>query len=94
MNNKIQDRFEKLGEKLDIPREAILDVPKITIISNTEVTIENHKGIMLFEREEIKIRTSIGTLSILGQDFEIIFIGGTTMVLNGKFKAVGYLGDE
>ena len=55
MESKINRGKEVLVEKLDLPKDVLLNVPKIIVIGRNEVTIENHKGIMLFEREKIKI---------------------------------------
>lgn len=85
---------EFIAQKLDIPKDSILDLPKITVVSNSEITIENHKGITVFEKEEIKVKTSVGILEILGDNFEISYVGGNTIVLNGRFNAIGYKKDE
>lgn len=90
LNNKLQNATERLADKLDIPREVIMDIPKITVVSNNEITIENHKGIILFEKEMVKVKSSIAIITILGGDFEIIFVGGSTIVLTGKFKSIEY----
>lgn len=52
MESKINRGKEVLVEKLDLPKDVLLNVPKIIVIGRNEVTIENHKGIMLFEREK------------------------------------------
>ncbi|HAG44318.1 MAG TPA: sporulation protein YqfC, partial [Clostridium sp.] len=44
----------------------------------------------LFEKEVVKVKSSIAVITILGEDFEIIFVGGSTIVLTGKFKAIEY----
>jgi len=80
--------------KLDLPREMILDLPKVTIISNSEFSIENHKGVIYFGESEIRIRTSIGIVNILGSNFEIVFVGGSTIALSGKFKSVVFKENE
>ena len=55
MESKFNRGKEILVEKLDLPKDVLLDVPKIIVIGRNEVTIENHKGIMIFERDKIKI---------------------------------------
>lgn len=91
MQNKLQKGAENIANKLDIPKDALLNIPKIMITGNNEVTIENHKGIVLFESYEVKVKSSIGVIQVLGENFEIIFVGGSTIVLSGKIKAVGYV---
>ena len=92
MESKWNRAKMKLAEGLEIPSDVILSTPKITISSNNEISIENHKGIIAFEREYIKINSKIGTITINGKDFEIAFIGGQTIVIQGEFKSVIYEG--
>ncbi len=94
----LSDKLRKVKEtvigKLDLPREMVLDLPKVTIISNSEISIENHKGVIFFGESQIKIRTSIGIVNISGENFEIIFVGGSTIALSGRFKSVVFDDNE
>lgn len=81
---------EIISSKLDLPRDVIMDIPKIIITGNSEITIENHKGIVIFSENQVKVNSGIGLVSIYGNNFEIIFMGGTTIVIGGKFKSVIY----
>lgn len=90
MQDKIEKTREILAQKLDLPKDVMLNMPKLTIIGNDEITIENHKGIILFERNIIKINTKIKPISIEGEDFEILYIGDATITISGKFKGITY----
>lgn len=92
MENKIFKIKEKLADKLDIPRDILLNMPKITVIGNEEITIENHQGILKFCEEFIKIKCCYGNMYVNGDNLQIIFISGKTIVLGGKFKSVEYEG--
>lgn len=94
MNNKIYNTKEVIADRLDLPRDILLDIPKIVITGNNEINIENHKGIILFEDNLVKINSKIGSISILGKGFEILFIGGSTLTISGVFKSVIYEGNE
>ncbi|MGH4125851.1 MAG: sporulation protein YqfC [Clostridium sp.] len=94
MEKKFSRAKETIAIKLDLPRDIILDLPKITILANNEINIENHKGVIIFEEEEIKINSNVGLISIYGKNLEILFIGGNTITLSGNFKSVVYEGDE
>ncbi|MBS5951521.1 MAG: sporulation protein YqfC [Clostridium sp.] len=90
----MQEKFEKsrnvIAEKFDLPKDVVLNLPKITIIGNNEITIENHKGIILFERDIIKINTKVKVINIEGENFEILYIGDSTITISGRFKSVSY----
>ena len=90
MKEKLEKTREILTEKLDLPKDVILNLPKITIVGNNEVTIENHKGIILFERNVIKINTKVKVINIEGENFEILYIGDSTITISGKFKLISY----
>ena len=92
-SNTFTQTKEIIAEKFDLPREIILDLPKITITGEKEIEIENHKGIVLFDEEEVKINSSFGLISIKGKGFEILFMGGATITLKGKFKSITYCGN-
>lgn len=90
MDNMISKVKENLAEKLDIPKDIILQYPKITVIGNNELTIENHKGIIVFKEDAIKVKSNIGTVNIRGVNLEILYISSATIVLSGKFKVIEY----
>ncbi|MCR1952508.1 MULTISPECIES: sporulation protein YqfC [unclassified Clostridium] len=90
MQRKMEKSREIIAETFDLPKDIVLNVPKITIIGNDEITIENHKGIILFERNIIKVNTKVKTINIEGENFEILYIGDSTITISGKFKSISY----
>ena len=94
MENRINNAKEILAERLDFPKEIMLDLPRITVTGDNEIDIENHKGIVVFEENEVKINSKVGFIVIKGSRFEILFIGGTTISISGNFKSITYEGYE
>lgn len=92
MEEKFQKGKEKILSKLDFPRDISLDLPKIIVVGNREITIENHRGIMAFETNMVKINSRIGAITIKGEKFEILFIGETSITINGIFNGISYEG--
>lgn len=94
MEERIGKTKNELAEKLDLPRDIMMDFPKIIIIGDNEITIENHKGIVVFDEKQVKIKSKVGLVCINGMDFQIPFLGGSTITLKGKFKSIVYEKDE
>jgi sporulation protein YqfC len=94
VEEKLYKARENIAERLDLPRDVVLNIPKIIILGDNEITIENHKGIVLFEDKVIKVNSNVGLISIYGENFEILFIGGSTVTISGKFVSVVYEGHE
>ena len=74
MEGKFKKGKEVLVEKLELPKDVILDIPKIIVMGRNEITIENHKGIQIFEKNKIKINTNMAPIEIKGNNFEILYI--------------------
>ena len=92
MEDKFQKGKERILNKLDFPHDISLDLPKIIVIGNREIIIENHKGIIFFETTMVKINSRIGPIVIKGEEFEILFIAETSITISGKFKGISYEG--
>ena len=90
MEEKFQKGKEKILDKLEFPRDISLDLPKIIVIGNREITIENHKGIIFFESDMVKINSRIGAILIKGEEFEILFIAENSITITGIFKGISY----
>lgn len=91
MESKFNRGKEIIVEKLDFPKDVLLDVPKIIVVGRNEVTIENHKGILVFEREKIKINTNMSPIEIKGSQFEILYIAASTITIKGYFDSIEYV---
>lgn len=81
---------ERLSKSLDIPEDVIINTPKITIMGNNEISIENHQGIRYFQQDIIKINSKIGEITLKGEEINIVYMSKTTIVLNGSFTGVSY----
>lgn len=90
MEGKFQKGKEKILSKLEFPSDISMDLPKIIVIGNREITVENHKGIVAFENSVVKINSRAGIITIKGRNFEILFIGETSMTISGTFEGISY----
>lgn len=60
-----------MADLLEIPKDLVLDIPKITLIGRNELYLENHRGIIEFSNQRLRINLSRGFLEILGEQLEI-----------------------
>ncbi|GAA0181935.1 sporulation protein YqfC [Clostridium sediminicola] len=90
MQHKVNKTREVFAERLDLPKDIVMNLPKISVIGDKEITIENHKGIVVFDENEIKVNSSIGLILIKGRELEILFMENKTLTLKGKFCSIIY----
>ncbi len=81
---------EMIAEKMSLPKDVVLDLPKVSICGDKEIFIENHKGIMEYNSDCIRIKTNDGIAHIYGCDLRIIILETDRMVINGEFLRVEY----
>lgn len=93
MGDKIYNTKRNIADKLDLPRDIILNMPQIKVTGNNEIVIENHRGIILFDENQIKINSGVGLISIYGSKFEVLFMGGSTITIGGRFNSIVYEGN-
>lgn len=78
---KVQDQFANL---LDLPQDALLDLPRITIIGDKQLYLENHRGIIEYSPERIRVSVAGGQLEITGQNFSLKNIKADEIAVEGK----------
>lgn len=87
--------MKKLGEKvadlLDMPKDIVLDLPKIMILGNKEMNIENFKGIIEYDSEIIRLNIKGAMLTIKGKNLDIRAITDEDVSVCGEFSAVEFM---
>ncbi|AEF17536.1 sporulation protein YqfC [Thermoanaerobacterium saccharolyticum] len=69
---------------VDFPKDVLLNLPKITVIGNTQITVENHRGIIEYIPERIRINSTIGMIRITGKNMIINSVMTEILVITGK----------
>ncbi len=77
--------------KMNLPEDVLLDVPRLTMIGQLHLHVENHRGVLHFSKELVRLKLSYGELSIKGKDFVIKTILPNELLLEGTIDEVRYL---
>lgn len=76
-----------LSDALELPMDIALDIPKITIIGNMEINITNHRGIIEYNSDLIRINTKIGIVKLKGQEMVIKNILSEEITIVGTIES-------
>ncbi len=85
---KKQSLRRAMVNALDIPAEVGLDVPKITMTGNYSLTVENHKGIIDYDLDRIRIKIGGGWVEIIGSGLMLETMSREELVIEGEIKAL------
>ena len=80
----------KFNKFLDIPREVISEVPKITVTGFDEILIENFKGILEYEDFFARISTHIGNININGFNLKLSQMTEDDILVSGKIENIDF----
>ena len=83
-------RLDKINELLEIPREIVSKVPKITITAFDEILIENFKGILEYEDFFVRISTHIGNININGFNLRLSQMTEDDILVSGKIEGLEF----
>ncbi len=82
--------LRSLAHTLDIPQDIVLDLPRITMLGNKQVLIENHKGIIEYTSLLVRIKLSQGELLIHGTKLLLGNLQAEQILVEGIIQEVKY----
>jgi len=83
-----------MAEKMDLPQDVMMDLPRITMIGQIHIYIENHRGLLAFTDKELRLLLKQGQLLIKGKSFVIKTILPEEILLEGKIDQVIYITEK
>ncbi|MCF6461793.1 sporulation protein YqfC [Clostridium sp. Cult1] len=88
MKNKMDNFKYNISEALELPKDVVLDLPKITMIGNIQLNISNHKGIVEYTQEILRINSNIGIIKITGKNMELKTILSEEIIIKGNIEKI------
>lgn len=82
-----------MTNNLELPEDVTMDLPRITMIGQIHIYIENHRGLLSFSDQELRLLLKQGQLLIKGKAFVIKTILPEEILLEGKIDQVIYIAE-
>jgi len=83
-----------MTKRMDLPQDVMMDLPRITMIGQIHIYIENHRGLLAFTDKELRLLLKQGQLLIKGKSFVIKTILPEEILLEGKIDQVIYINEN
>lgn len=81
----------KFAESLELPREIVMNLTVIKITGTSEVTVENHKGIIEYTNDSLRLSTAAGIIHIRGSNFCIKEISQESINITGDIDTLEFI---
>lgn len=81
---------QRLGDWFDLPRDIFLDLPRISVVGDLQVLVENHRGLLQYDAGRVTIGMSEGRLVIRGAELGIGVVNPEAMIVTGRLSAIEF----
>lgn len=86
--NKARKFLMDAADHLELPADIVASVPRMEIIGAQEFSIEPHKGLLEYEKEQIGVETNVGKIRIFGAGLTIKQMNRNRITVAGDIRSV------
>jgi len=83
-------KWQRLAGMLEIPQDIVLDLPRITMLGNQQLLVENHKGIIEYTPSLVRIKLNQGELLVAGQNLMLGNLQIEQILVEGTVGEIKY----
>ncbi|MFC5703659.1 sporulation protein YqfC [Cohnella faecalis] len=69
---------------LDLPQDVVLDLPRVTMIAGLQITVENHRGVVHFSSDSLRLAMDRGEMEVTGSNLVLRHIGADDCLVEGQ----------
>lgn len=79
-----------IADRFDLPTESLGQI-KLSVLGNRKIMIENHKGILVYERERIEVSGKSLKIIILGDGLDLEAMDKEAVLVRGNIVSVEFI---
>jgi len=83
-------QWQRLAGMLEIPQDIVLDLPRITMLGNQQLLVENHKGIIEYTPSLVRIKLNQGELLVIGKNLMLGNLQIEQILVEGTVGEIKY----
>jgi len=82
---------KQLSDFLEMPGEVMMDMPKITMVGDIKLYIENHRGIIEYSSTGVRVSVMEGEVAVAGEGLMLRNVLPDEICVEGKIKSLSFL---
>lgn len=87
LQRKVKKQF---SEAMELPGDVVLDLPKIVMVGNIQLFIENHRGIIEYTPERVRVSVGDGEIAVNGENLMLRNILPDELCVEGNIQSLGF----
>ena len=80
--------LERTASFFDLPADVVAGVPRLELVGDREVRIENHKGILSYDTREVDVSGGAFVIKVSGEGLELRAMTGLEVLITGRISAI------
>lgn len=85
-----KSRAERMAEIFDLPKDIVLDLPKMIFTGNRELYVENYRGIVEYSESVMRFNAGDYLVSVTGRGLGIKNIATEEITLCGDIRTLEF----
>jgi len=79
-----------MAEIFELPEDILLNLPRMTFVGQKRLSIENHRGVIEYTREKIRVGMRGGEIIIYGRELQMIRFMADEIHVGGSIEKVHF----
>lgn len=88
---KLQTVRSTVSEMFELPKEITLNMPKISLIGNNQMLVENHRGIIEYTPNIIRVNSTVGVIRVQGNELHLRNIVAEDIMISGEIVSIEFI---
>jgi sporulation protein YqfC len=80
--------LERTAALFDLPADVVAGLPRIELTGDSQLRMENHRGILAYGTEEIRISGGKLIVRVVGEALELKAMNPSELLISGRLRAV------
>ena len=80
--------LERTAEVFDLPGDVVAGLPRVELLGDRQLRMENHKGILAYGDREIHISGGSYVVKVTGEGLELRAMTGMELLITGRIAGI------
>lgn len=81
---------KRVADALELQHDVALNLPVLHVTGGERLLMENHRGLLEFGREKIRIASAAGDVTVEGEDLNVQSVGRDEILITGVIRSVEF----
>ena len=80
--------LERTAQVFDLPADVVAGVPRVELVGDNQLRMENHRGILSYGTQEIHISGGVFSVRICGEGLQLRTMNATGLLVTGQIHSI------